>query len=472
MNPLLSSSSLPITSYFPSLPGHLNNQDIWVIKFGQTKTYFYMTPEKHEIGQQLIKQINARQIKLVPDTYFNPRTTEMSAIASILPEGGEGSQLSSEIQDPTGQKVLNEYAQKAKEIVEKIFNIHLMGVTREINFIVSHDAHSFHRDSFPRQFKYIQEHFHPEQHYALVHDLALIDWDMADFTISGTLFHDPIGHDRFLISLLPKDEVNMFSVEPITYQESNCPTDPGAALLPYHTVLSPEDVNGTEQAGSSKGQRISMVLRGLIDKKEEDNLDQQAKELSLMRPDLKEEDIAYSNGIKLKPLGEKSLPDFPLKNINVWPERQNVEIFEIPFHDSLTIFASHLQQKFKMSSDYNAIHYFRVTKRDGGFTLLKDLDIPIPANSIIFLINRSLLPKGYKHYQIVEDQSDLGLPWIQFYQFNPHLVMQITPDLYKRLSLAPLIELIYRDEMQCQGERKPCKKFSTKIDILVLSQGK
>lgn len=460
-------TNMPIGKNYATLPGRLGNRDIWVVRFGHTRTYMYMNKEKSEETKKLVDAVNSKAIKLVADVYENPRTTEFSAIASVSPEPGIIDADCQTIEhDPYGQNPLNHYGARITAIAESALNIGpLFGISREINLIVSHDAHTFHKDAFPRQFQYLKEH--PElPKCSLIHDLTLVDWDMAKGAVSGTIFHDPVAHDRFLLALLPSDSFGTFSIEPIDYPEDrSSPQDPGARLLPFHAVLSPEDLEGSWTAGSSKGQRISSVIRGLVKDEDAKNVDALAKELHVNRPTITEcGDKIYDNGIILKRI---SLAKLANEEIEAIQERDNVQVVTYRPKAQNDI---HLQ--FALDERYVFDKHVRFSKKDGGFNMLSSLH-EVDEDSIVMIVNNSIVSEGYKHYSLSEDQSDLGKPWIQMYQFESQMVMQLTKKLYDRLSLTPVLELLYRDEVSdCGKERTPCTKLATHLDLYIFTSKK
>jgi hypothetical protein len=457
-------SIMKMGNNFPNLPGRVANQGIYVVKFGNTRTYLYMTPEKETATLKLVEAVNNKSIKLCADVYENPRTTEFSAIPSIMPDPVIIDEMDSVPNDLFGQIPLNQYAVKIRDIAQQTLHLGpLFAVSREINLIVSHDAHTFHKDSFPKQFAYLQEH--PElPKCSLIHDLTLVDWDMAKTTVSGTIFHDPVAYDRFLLALLPNDLFGTFSIEPIDYPEDGgTPKDPGSALLPFHAVLSPEDLHGGISAGSSKGQRISSVLRGLIKEEDSHEIDLIAKELKVNRPTLSENKIVYPNGIEYRSIPPEwsETKDEILSIIEI----DNIQIIKYALNGD-SIFAKSLREIFNIPNEYFAFEHTRFSKKDGGFNPLHSLE-KYSKNDIIIVVNHSVIPVGYKHYPLSEDQSDLGNPWIQMYQFRTGMAMNVS-GIYHRLSLTPVLELLYRDEAtDCGKERSPTTKLATHVDFYI-----
>lgn len=455
---------LNIGTHFSKLPGRVDNPELYVVRFGNTRTYMYMTEGKWQETNRLVAAVNSKAITLVADVYENPRTTEFSAIASIRPNPVLIDDSVDESGDKSsGQGPLNDYAKRIQAIAEKTLHIGpLFAVSREINLIVSHDAHTFHKDSFPKQYAYLAKH--PElPRCSLIHDLTLVDWDMAKGTVSGTIFHDPVGGDRFLLALLPGDQFGTFSIEPIEYQEDGRPPeDPGAQLLPFHAVLSSEDLRGDVTAGSSKGQRISSVLRGLVQDEDAKAVDAHAKELPVSRPSLEADgSISYPNGMHFKKVITKTREAEAVVQLE---ERENVQ--KVTYK---TVDSQECHHELGVDATLHLQSHVRLSKKDGGFNVLSSLH-PVEEGDHIVIVNRSELPSGYKQYCLSEDQSDLGLPWIQMYQFPAERALHLTKQQYDRLLLTPVLELLYRDEAtDCGKERAPCSKLATHLDVYVFS---
>lgn len=435
-----------VAQCFESLPGRQGNPKVYVVRIGATQTYFYMNEAKSRATTKLINALNSKEISVVADIYENPRTVEFSAVASILPDPGKDGAY----RDPQGQNALNEYATVITQIAENILKFpKIHAVSRELNLIVSHDAHSFHQDSFPRQYHFLENNpnFGRAQ---LIHDLTLCDWDMAPGTVSGTIYHDPSGGDRYLFVLLPKDQFATMTVEPVKYaNDGTTPIDPGAGHLPFHAVLSPEDLYGGMSAGSSKGQRVSSVIRGLVQQNDFAELNSFAVELPLFRPVVSNvgdflERSYFERGITItnEPLGR--LDRCTLLNHS---EVENVTVINI-----------------ELTSGKNG---FNLIKKDGGFNSLANL-VNISDEANVMIYNQSVLPPGMKHYPIAEDQSDCGLPWMHLFHFPEKSWMKVKGSVFKRLSLTPLIELIFRDECSlAQHERKLKIKLQTNLLVIV-----
>lgn len=451
-------------------PGQVGNEGVSVAKIGNTDIYFYMTPEKHQAAFDMVKELNNKKLLLVADVYEEPvLTTEISALASISPE-----QIHA---DPEGNKVLDRYAEKVVAIMKKELAIpEVLGMSREINLIVSQDAHKFHQDQFKRQYDFLSLLHGKLPTCKLVHDLTLIDWNMSQGTISGTIFQDT-GGDRLLVTLFPGEVIGMLTVEmPIYPEDGQAPTFPGPISLPYHAVLSPVDFFGGKSSGSPKGQRISTVIRGLTPAQKLDYLEAIAKPLTILRPiQLPTKDgYEYENGIVVKelPINER----FPSKI--TWnyrfPDAENMEILQTKPEDHVKNIEL-IKKLFNIKCrNVKKVQVRHLIKRESGFSKLYLGDLGIDPNSVIVLLNKSQFPKGYKYFNLAEDCRDKGFPWIHLYQFKPETAMLIKdPQLFNRLMLTPLEELLFRNEVldvDLTDGTHLVPKFVTQIDLFAFPQ--
>lgn len=417
-----------------------------LVKIGETEFIFYKSAEKNQYTNELVKNLNDKKLLLTVEMYEDPYyTTEIASIASIAPESIMGMAL-----DPTGNRVLDEYADKVMQFVKNEMNIKIEAHSRELNLIVSQDAHKFHQDQFKKQYDYLYANHHELPKCCIIHDLTLIDWNMSKGTISGTIFQDE-GGDRLLIALFPDHTVSIITAEQPAYPADNSPpVFPGPTTLPYHAVLSPVDFEGSLSSGSSKGQRISTVIRGIVREDAFKDIRHRATSITPYRSsrELDENNLTtlkYENGITLK-----QFMDIPKVNL-AWnlktQDQENTEILKTDPKENREIIAE-IQSMFNLSNiSLNDIEVRHLIKKDGGFSRIDKMDLNIPDSYDIVLINSSTLPKQYRYYNIAEDLTKLDFPWIHLYEFHPNMAMHMNQEMFKNLSLTPLEELIYRDEV-------------------------
>lgn len=438
-----------------------------LVKIGETELLFYMTAEKLQASRDLVKSLNDKKLLLVvemcDDHYL---TTEISAVASICPNNMYGMGI-----DPLGNLVLDQYAQKVLEIAKKDLSIEIEAFSRELNLIVSQDAHKFHQDQFKQQYDYLNTFHDTLPECKIIHDLTLIDWNMSKGTISGTLFQDT-GGDRLLVALFPESVVGIITAEPPIYPENNQPpVFPGPKTLPYHAVLSPVDFEGDQTSGSSKGQRISTVVRGIVRGDAFSTIRDEAISLTPYRP-VQEIDLLglktlkYQNGMILKELNGSSPVDLSW-NFKM-PDQENLEILKTDPELNKEVIET-LFTMFEIKDvAIEDVHVRHLIKKDGGFSKIELLNLGFPDDYQVVLMNSSVLPSDYKYYNIAEDLTRKDYPWIHLYQFQPHMAMLLDKDMFQRLSLTPLEELIYRheiiDNQQVDGI-KMMPKIVTRIDV-------
>jgi hypothetical protein len=244
----------------------------------------------------------------------------------------------------------------------------------------------------------------------------------------------------------------MMTTEPVIYPESNGPpVFPGAISLPYHAVLSPIDRNGCVTPGSSKGKRVSTVVRGLSREENLKNLESLAVPLPLNRPkEITSDDglltYKYENGLLVKqfPFDKKPVVDISWNFKSL--DKENVEILKTAAEQNLELIKT-IQAMFSIPcDDLNNVKVTHLIKKDNGFSKIALMDLDIPPSSTIVLVNSSRLPEGYKYYNITEDLMDKEISWMQLYQFKPEMAILTDHDTFSRLSLTPLEELIYREE--------------------------
>ncbi|MBA3816539.1 MAG: hypothetical protein H0X29_08490 [Parachlamydiaceae bacterium] len=438
-----------------------------MVKIGETEFLFYMTSEKVQVSRDLVKSLNDKKLLLIVEMCGEPYlTTEISAVASICPGNIYGMDI-----DPLGNLILDQYAQKVIQIVKNDLSIEIEAVSREINLIVSQDAHKFHQDQFKQQYDYLNVHHDTLPECKIIHDLTLIDWNMSKGTISGTLFQDT-GGDRLLVALFPGSVVGIITAEsPIYPKDNQPPVFPGPKTLPYHAVLSPVDFHGAQTSGSSKGQRISTVVRGIVRGDAFNKIRDEAIPLTPYRA-VQEVDalglktFKYQNGLVLKELNGVRKVDLSW-NCKM-PDQENLEILKTDPKANSEIIAALLNMFDITGVTVEDVHVRHLIKKDGGFSKIELLDLDLPNDYQVVLLNSSTLPLDYKYYNISEDLTGDGYPWFHLYEFQPQMAMLLDKDLFQRLSLTPLEELIYRheviDNQQIDGI-KMIPKAVTRIDV-------
>jgi hypothetical protein len=407
-----------------------------------------MTPEKDAIARQLIKDLNEK-LKLTVDVTSPPcPVSEISAMATKFPDPlGYDTQNQPKYTDPIGQAILNRYAENVKEIIEKQFSMTLEGLSREMSLNLNYDALKLHQDHFTKQYAYLSHLLPPIPMYILFQDLTLIDWQMAQGTFSATMVQDGENGDRFLMVLFPGEVVGKIYTEPMVYHGPDIvPTYPGPITFSPHSAIPPILLYSNWTVGSWKGSRVSTSTRAVVKKEEIDNLCESATYLPINRPTIeidKEGRISYryTNGVMLKEYS--ILPSLSLsKPVNRFPDQEAVTIYEVDPQESHGHFNSILEE---LGIEGSIKGIFQLVKRDTGFSRFGEMDLDISSDDQVVVLNRSILPEGYQPFNIAEDCTISGMPWIQLYHFPTNMAMIVSGEILKKMALTPIEELIYRD---------------------------
>lgn len=463
------------------IPGRVESPDIGWIEFGSTDVFFYMSQGKYALTKKIVEEINQEKIKLTVDINdFDCMTTELSAIASKYP-APIGEQDGHPIYiDPSGNATLDSYASSLKQLIHDELNLNIEGTTREINFIVSQDAHKFHQDQSGRQFDFLNKRDSSLPPCKIIQDLTLVDWDMSVDTFSATIIQDSLSNDRFLMTLFPKESVGMlFTQSPKYLTREAHPSYSVPTIFPYHAVLSPIDMRADKTPGSSKGKRLSTVLRGVVLESEIVDLKQRAYPLSINRPSFFEDEkgkgIFYQNKIIARELNDKIrnlLNTEPWKEGFVYkhPDQENVEILEISGENAKYLIRL-LGDQFGLTSHNTT--FIRLIKKDGGFSSMNLMELNIEPDQNVVLLNSSEMPEGYDFFNLAEDCSSQMLPWIQLYHVPLEKAFCIPGFVFPKLSLTPVEEILFRkarfDSMKTDGITSS-KKIVTKIDLFVFEK--
>ena len=402
------------------LPGRLG-AGICYTEMGKTKIFFYMTRRKDEISRQLVRSISNNCIKIGTDVTTPPcPVSEISFLMTNFPETCDH-HLNSKMVfdeegrafrvDPIGEDIFNSYSKEVIQIAETVFDFTITGLSRDINLIANQDAVKIHKDYFSEQYKFLNKLTPPIPKYYLFQDLTLIDWTMAKSSCSGTILQDRESGDRFLMIMFPGEVFGAIYMEPVVDKGADIPPSfPGPVAFPFHTAVAPVDFFGCCNMGSCKGKRVSAVARGIVLDDAVAQATKKATYLQIDRPHISydQKDYltrAYPNGILVKSM--HTIPSMPMGACILHPDQENTTILEDNSETSLKI-GQFLKNELGIKGDLQRV--LRITKNDGGFSKLSKILPEIPKGSTIVIINRSLLPPGYKHFTLSEDCTKKIIP--------------------------------------------------------------
>lgn len=228
-----------------------------------------------------------------------------------------------------------------------------------------------------------------------------------------------------------------------------------------------------EQLCGSK--RVSTSTRGIVLTEEMEQVRAKSASLPVNRWHLIEKEektlYQYDNGILSQ---EFSLDELPQTTIG-WniqhPDQENVSILETKPEENAALIQA-LAQMFGIevpALDKVAVRH--LTKWEGGFSQFSNMDLGLPEQCHLILINRSQLPIDYRYFHLAQDWTKQELPWIQLYQFRPDTAFLMNKETFLKTALTPCEELLYRNEVKDikDGEFPTLKsKVVTHIDLFAI----
>ncbi len=455
-------SSFMISTLLAQLPGRLGQNKISHAKFGDCEIFFYMDQEKSTLANNLIENVNEEMMITLGTAALPCPTKEILVQAIKYPD-----------RDPQGTKILAEYAKNVHSIAEHRLGIQMTGLTWYMNLNLNWEALKIHHDRFSQQYHFMEENGLPPENYTLVQDLTLIDWQMSEGTVAGTMIQDGKFGDRYILCLFPNEVVGTFYTEP-AYQLTLKTPDryPGHISMPPHSTIAPMDMCSNDSCGSSKGKRMSTAVRGVVPTEQINDLKNQSESIPVNRrhPKLFQYGAGaeYANGIVIQPLSDKFLTVNTL-DARMLGEKDNITYSQLSLASNAFII-EHLGSVFDIPIQKANIQALRLTKKDNGFSDLRIKKTQKNSKMRVILINSSKVPHGYRFFNLAENSTKKGFPWIQLYELNPGYAMEIPYKELKNISLAPCEELLYRNERydalnDTKSELLP--KIATHMDVFV-----
>lgn len=468
-------------SYKTPLPGRLGSENTYVIHLGNAEVYFFMDLEKYDLARGIVNDAEDHLIYSIAKAEFPLPTIEVSAIATEYryPVGYDKDLQPVDI-DPLGTKLIDTYSHAVKSNIEKRYDLNIECLSREMNLVISHDAMRFHRDQLPLQYGYLNQAGPTHPKCYLVQDLTLMDWDMPKNGFSGTLMRDGSDGDILFIFLFPGEVTTNFTLDPPEYPEDGSPpVYPGATTLPYHSPFAPIDFSGKFTSGSEKGKRISNVVRGIVLDQDVKTLRQKAIPLPINRAEVTHDELGrrtaiYPNGVQIKPISIETYDGVNPKNLFRVKNEEHIELLSTSM--GYTSELRNLASCFSLKLDEYEHKIFRVIKRTGGFTRLKDLlSSELTPDSQVIVINRSSVPTSHEYTHISEDATPQGIPWIQMYFLPPESAMLASRDNLSQFCLTPIEEMFFRNpvyDADALDVELISEDIHSEIDFIILNPKK
>lgn len=455
-------------------PGRLGTKNVYRITLGSSDVYFYMTPEKDKLMREFLKNVNEDLLMTVVSSELEFPVLEVTPTATVYLEPDESNPQF----DQKGLKILKNLTQHTQKIAESALGIKMKGeISSNMSLVYSQDNMKYHQDQCPAQYKSIQKTGLPLPKYFIAQDLSLIDWEMSKGTFSGTLIQPQNDQDRFILTLFPEEVVGTFYVEQARYIDSNTyPEYPGADTLPPHTPFAPVDFSSNLTPGSTKGTRISTVVRSLLEEEDVNQLKKNSEPLPL--------DVAIvtkdSQNCKIRSYGEgitfRELPfqldPFDIKSNLKYPDQEDVEICMTPSKDhDKTI--KQLMDLLEIKAEAEKVTVRHLIKRGCGFSELGKLDLGASKDSQIVFVNRSIFPnEGFHFCNMANLSKGKNLPWIHLYHFPPSTILSVPYKALSDLALTPMEEIFFRDanwDIKTKDLSVLSKKLVTRIDAYIFN---
>lgn len=419
--------------YENALPGHIGSEDIFRTSFLGQEVYFYMSRDKYDSISSLIEGIEK-------DMVLSVQTESNHQKVQIIPEIFKLAS-SSEKNDLLGKAVMDRYLNESSKLFSDKLYVDLAGIEGHFDLCLNQDR--------------ILCPFHFASKSMTFHEYAVADWQMPSGTISGLILDDGKEGDRFILPIFRKDVACISIVKT---------TDTFATKQPFY--FSPIDYESHLTSGSTKGKNLVIQTCGEITHHQAEMLQNKSKVINLPRPLIENHEKIYPNGIQMK---KTSMEDFPsLESLQWLGYNENIDVFiyDLKNNDSLI---SNLKEDFNLGKSKFQKAYHLV-KRTSGLSHLNKLYLEIPSNATLVLINRSSLPTDYEYFNIAEDQTEKGLPWIQLYRFSKEFAMKMNQSTFQTLSLTPIEEFLFRNNLEHYKENDLKRKVVTEIDVYIFNE--
>lgn len=468
---------LSSTSWADPLPGREGNENIYTARFGQTRMFFYMSPEKAKLTRFFSKDVSQRMLHRITEAELDCPVNEITPVATTDPDpisyDLDGKPL---YLDQLGSETFIGHAKEVKRLAELALGINITALSQEMSLIINYDANKFHQDQCPVQYNYLKHHPHPIPRYTIYQDLTLINWEMAEKTFSGTILEDAESEDSFIMFFSNNELCCNVYTEPAIYLGPNQPPEyPGAATLSPHSPIPPIDYSASKTPGSGKGKRISVAVRGLVETSQIDELESRAIPIEVDRPKILEstsglKTYSYKNNIYLREV-ENSFPiSMKMDRVIRMSDIDEVEVYTSnPEYNQDTI--EKISKEFGITDSIESTKVFHLIKRGEGFSELSTEALGLDGEYTLLILNSSQIPENYRQYPVAIDLTRQGTPWIQLYHFPHNRIMCVDSSIFPDLSLTPIDEILFRDGIYDIAQSDPntiFQKFFTLLHLIAV----
>ncbi|MEU1204647.1 hypothetical protein [Nocardia sp. NPDC005825] len=418
--------------------------------FGSTQFFVYMTEEKRRV-LSLLENLLADQAVLTTDRTSPPSTlAELTPLWLKAPGKDVGSYYVADPPSMDFDKFFESYA----TAVCTALGVSLRRISRELGFVLNGDGLRYHRDRLVNQYSYLAgTSADIRERTRVVQDLSVVDWDMQDGTISGTIFAHPLG-DRYMFVVEPGEATSLFFSEEVQL--------PGPSMMPFHCALPVQDAFAASTAGEATGKRFSCLVRGIADAGEVDKLIETSVPADINVRTPSGGGCRFSNGMHIA--GTAGSPDSSLHGIqsSTFNDKQGCFVTMASAHAN-----SALLEHLKLSS---AAGIFRVTKQGEGFSALRDV-LPAIGDLGLFAINRSInTPRSRVSHPIAVHLASVASSVLQLIELHHDEVLHIPASAIDSLYLSPTSAIFHRsaplDAFHPEAARS--SRISTVLDFIIV----
>lgn len=412
------------------LPGRMGTKHTYRASFHEGEIYFYMGVEKLQSTLNLVKgledsmilsvdRVSPSKVHIVPEIMKDPAPMENSLFS-----------------DKQGRSFLDEYINKTNLSISHLIGYSFLNPQAHLELVLN------------------QDFWTPQKRSSLGHtlyDYTMVDWQMSEGTLSGIIIEDGPKGDRFIMALFPRDACSMSILS--------------KGLFSY-AYFSPIDYQSISTPGSTKGKNIFLEVQGNFQENCPNCTKNDTINLKINQPVISHKEKQYPNGLSFK----KQLEDFCLNTeaCNWVGARENVDIFECRLKKDDRCISEMAHYMNLKNMQFKGM--YRLVKRTAGLSQLRKMNIDIPEGSVMLMMNRSSLPEGCAYFNLSEDQTDSGLPWIQLYRCPPKMWIKMSKICFERLALTPLEEFIFRERLDGNIQADGLKKrIVTEMDLLIFT---
>lgn len=439
------------------MPGRLGNQNILHTRFGNCDAYFYMNVEKYGDMLKTIDKINLETIiavdQLSPRSSVRGYVTSNKKYPDPIGVNNDGEEC---YYDSFGRVFEEELSQNNRNILNDLFGFQTINNKLDIHLKLNHDGEKWRPLFSPISLDNLPLDLSDPQNFRLV-DYSAFDWQLSPGVLTGLLLQDQADGDRFLIYLTPKDFFSVCFVEPLKKNST---------LFPYLIEAGAIDHKSSFTPGSTKGKSLNLCFESIASKNQDHHIDfLEAKKNDFQRTD---NGKTYKNGLKF--IRYENNTTNMLSKEKYHSSNDGVDIFEIEKEDYVHQFSNQKKIPFNAQSIRKV---YRLVKYSQGFSHISDLKLSTEDLDEIYIINQTSLKGNYQHFPIAEDQTPLGMPWIQLYRFQNDQCLKTNKKLFDSLLLTPIEEIFFRDEVEdCNhfDHHKYLERFETTLDVILISK--